>query len=50
MKITIRKFTAKDTKDWDDFVERSNNETLFHLRSFLEYHPKNRFNDHSLIF
>jgi hypothetical protein len=50
MKITVRKFTAKDTKDWDDFVERSNNGTLFHLRSFLEYHPKNRFNDHSLIF
>ena len=38
MKITVRKFTANDTKDWDDFVKRSNNGTLFHLRSFLSYH------------
>ncbi len=50
MKITIRKFTAKDTKDWDDFVQHSNNGTLFHLRSFLSYHIDRKFIDHSLIF
>ena len=49
MKITVRKFTAKDTKDWDDFVKRSNNGTLFHLRSFLSYHIDRKFTDHSLI-
>jgi len=38
MKITVRKFTAKDTKDWDDFVNQSNNGTIFHLRSFLFYY------------
>ena len=50
MKITVRKFTANDTKDWDDFVKRSNNGTLFHLRSFLSYHIQRSFLDHSLIF
>ena len=50
MKITVRKFTAKDTKDWDDFVNQSNNGTIFHLRSFLSYHIQRSFLDHSLIF
>ena len=50
MTITVRKFTAKDTKDWDDFVKRSNNGTLFHSRRFLGYHPEDKFHDHSLIF
>ena len=50
MNITVRKFTAKDTKDWDDFVNNSNNGTLFHLRSFLSYHIDRKFNDHSLLF
>ena len=50
MKITVRKFTAKDTKCWDDFVNQSNNGTIFHLRSFLSYHIDRKFMDHSLIF
>jgi len=35
---------------WDDFVKTANNGTLFHERHFLNYHPKERFKDHSLIF
>lgn len=35
---------------WDDFVRIANNGTLFHERHFLNYHPKGRFKDHSLIF
>ena len=50
MNITVRKFTAKDTTEWDEFVERSNNGTIFHLRSFLSYHIDRKFKDHSLIF
>ena len=50
MKITVRKFTVKDTNNWDHFVNRSNNGTIFHTRKFLSYHPKNRFSDYSLIF
>lgn len=35
---------------WDNFVKEANNGTIFHERKFLNYHPKGRFNDHSLIF
>ena len=50
MTITIRKFTAKDNRDWDEFVSSSNNGTIFHTRKFLGYHPADRFVDNSLIF
>ncbi len=50
MSITVRKYKQSDFEAWDKFVEQSNNGTLFHSRRFLGYHPKNRFNDHSLIF
>lgn len=32
---------------WDKFVDESDNGTLFHKRSFLSYHPKDRFDDYS---
>jgi hypothetical protein len=50
MSITVRKYKQSDFEAWDKFVDQSNNGTLFHSRRFLGYHPKNRFNDHSLIF
>ncbi len=50
MSITVRKYNKSDLKRWDDFVEHSNNGTLFHLKSFLSYHIDRKFNDHSLIF
>ncbi|SVD88762.1 uncharacterized protein METZ01_LOCUS441616, partial [marine metagenome] len=50
MSITIRRFSSPDEKAWDEFVENSNNGTLFHTRKFLNYHPEDRFMDHSLIF
>ena len=37
---------AKDTA-WDEFVDSSDNGTMFHKRRFLSYHPKNRFVDAS---
>jgi len=36
--------------EWDDLVHVSVNGTLFHLRTFLAYHPPNRFSDASLCF
>jgi hypothetical protein len=33
--------------EWDAFVEKSSNGTLFHLRRFLAYHPAERFRDAS---
>ena len=50
MGITVRKYTQSDEKVWDEFVEHSNNGTLFHTRKFLYYHPEDRFLDHSLVF
>lgn len=35
-------------EEWDSFVDRSDNGTLFHKRAFLNYHPKDRFNDASI--
>ena len=45
----IRRYKNMDENLWDNFVLNSNNGTLFHLRSFLNYHPKGRFKDYSLI-
>jgi hypothetical protein len=36
-------------KDWENFVLNSSNGTIFHLRKFLSYHPKERFKDSSLV-
>jgi len=36
-------------QEWDDFVENSDNGTMFHTRRFLSYHPEDRFKDVSLI-
>ncbi|HSD62905.1 MAG TPA: GNAT family N-acetyltransferase [Ignavibacteriaceae bacterium] len=35
--------------EWDDFVDTSDNGTLFHKREFLAYHPAGRFRDASFI-
>lgn len=34
---------------WDEFVRSADNGTIFHQRTFLNYHPPERFNDHSLV-
>ena len=47
--LKIEKYRSSDEDLWDSFIHSSNNGTLFHLRSFLNYHPKDRFIDHSLI-
>ena len=45
----IYRYTESNQSLWDDFVPSANNGTLFHLRSFLNYHPKSRFVDNSLL-
>ncbi len=45
----FRRFNKSDEVLWDNFVFKSNNGTIFHQRLFLNYHPINRFKDHSLI-
>lgn len=36
-------------QEWDDFIDESDNGTMFHKRRFLSYHPVDRFKDASLV-
>ncbi len=36
-------------QEWDNFIENSDNGTIFHKREFLAYHPAERFKDASFI-
>ncbi len=47
--ITTRKYQPGDKNEWDNFVRKSNNGTLFNYRDFLNYHLERKFRDHSLI-
>ena len=47
--MELSRFRPSEEKIWDFFVPKTNNGTLFHLRSFLNYHPNSRFNDHSIL-
>ena len=46
--ITFEK-SGLSTVEWDNFVNDSDNGTIFHTRKFLSYHPKARFKDASLV-
>ncbi|MGE5683400.1 MAG: GNAT family N-acetyltransferase [Bacillota bacterium] len=35
--------------EWDEFIENSDNGTIFHTRKFLSYHPEDRFKDASIV-
>lgn len=48
--ISIVRYDENEHGFWDEFVKMANNGTLFHERRFLNYHPKERFKDHSLVF
>ena len=49
-KIEVYRFEESDSIKWDEFVDGSYNGTMFHTRTFLSYHPQDRFRDHSLYF
>ncbi len=49
-KIKILKIQSASYEQWEDFVEHSSNGTIFHLRRFLSYHRKGRYQDNSLVF
>ena len=48
--ITVKRHSKNNEVLWDSFVKNANNGTLFHLRRFLNYHPEDRFVDHSIEF
>lgn len=37
-------------QEWDDFIDKSDNGTIFHKRKFLSYHAKDKFHDASIAF
>ncbi|MHA2601009.1 MAG: GNAT family N-acetyltransferase [Candidatus Thorarchaeota archaeon SMTZ1-83] len=48
--MEVIEYEEKHRERWEEFVERSNNGTIFHRMKFLDYHPKGRFqNRHFLI-
>ena len=50
MELTIKPFDNSFEKQWDSFIEKESlNGTFLQSRKFLNYHPKERFKDHSLI-
>jgi len=49
MSIKTKIFIPEDSGEWDSFVSKANNGTIFHERKFLAYHPEGRFVDHSLV-
>jgi len=48
--MDVIRYEKKYLDEWENFVESSNNGTIFHTRKFLSYHPAERFKDNSLIF
>ena len=50
MHITIHRYDNSDELKWENFIQKSNNGTIFQQRKFLNYHIKREFVDHSLIF
>lgn len=49
--ITVEQYSHQQENIWDNFIlTLSFNGTFLHTRKFLEYHPKERFRDNSLIF
>ena len=45
----IVKYIDELEKEWDTFVKNSVNGTIYHTRKFLNYHPKDRFTDVSIL-
>ncbi|MBR5083204.1 MAG: GNAT family N-acetyltransferase [Prevotella sp.] len=44
----IKRYTASQSAEWNEFVERSKNGTFLFHRSYMDYHA-DRFADHSLM-
>lgn len=48
--MKIVEYRNEMAQEWDDFVEKSNNGTIFHTQKFLEYHPPDRFEHDHILF
>jgi hypothetical protein len=50
MIITAQKYTENQRDEWQQFIAKANNSTMFHSMDFLAYHPDGRFDFHHIIF
>lgn len=48
--IRVVEYNDERRQEWDEFVDGSNNGTIFHLQKFLDYHPRDRFENRHLLF
>ncbi len=48
-RFQARPLEPGEALSWDEFVEMSNNGTLFHRQDFLAYHPPDRFQREDLV-
>ncbi|MBD3343731.1 MAG: GNAT family N-acetyltransferase [Chitinivibrionales bacterium] len=48
--IEVVPYSSEQYDTWNEFVENSNNGTIFHRQDFLAYHPEGRFNFLHLMF
>ncbi|MBD3316581.1 MAG: GNAT family N-acetyltransferase [Chitinivibrionales bacterium] len=48
--IRVMQLSEERRAEWEDFICRANNGTVFHRLSFLDYHPSERFAFHHLMF
>lgn len=46
--IIVKKYSQKDSEEWDKYVEKSKNGTFLFYRNYMDYHS-NRFDDWSLM-
>ncbi len=49
-KIQIVEYRPEYKSIWDNFVDNSNNGTMFHKQVFLDYHTPNKFQFYHLLF
>lgn len=47
--ISVRRYSDKETEQWNEFNEKSKNSLFMFNRAYMDYH-KDRFMDHSLMF
>jgi CelD/BcsL family acetyltransferase involved in cellulose biosynthesis len=50
MAITVHRYTEENRVEWETFVARCSNATMFHEQAFLDYHPDGRFVFEHLMF
>lgn len=48
--IHIQEYSPEFRDEWEEFVENSNNGTMFHKQAFLDYHPEGKFDFYHLMF